>query len=170
MAGTERESLDYYLGLRYPVHLVPDPDGGYVALFPDLQGCMTQGETLEEVAAMAEDAHRLWIETEYEREHDIPLPSYPEEYSGKFNLRLPRSLHRSLAAGAENEGVSLNQYVVTVLSRGDSQARVERRLDTVEAELHAIHAQLNGHDVTEVLAISARPRRLRRRTAIGRAI
>ncbi len=81
-----------------------------MALFPDLPGCMTQGETLEEAAAMAEDARRGWIEVEYERGNDIPLPTYPEEYSGKFVVRLPRSLHRSLAAAAEDEGASLDQY------------------------------------------------------------
>ncbi len=154
VATTEREPLNRYLDLQYPVRFVADPDGGYVAVFPDLPGCMTQGETLEEAAAMAEDARRGWIEVEYERGHDIPLPSYPEEYSGKFNVRLPRSLHRSLATAAEEEGVSLNQYVVAVLSRGDAQARVQRRLDTLEAELHAIHAQLQRYTVTEVPTVS----------------
>ena len=140
MTATERKTLEHYLELRYPVRLFADPDGGYVAVFPDLPGCMTQGETLEETAAMAEDARRGWIKVEHERGNDIPLPSYAEEHSGKFVVRFPRSLHRSLAA-AEDEGVSLNQYVVSLLSRGDAQARVERRLEAVEAELRAGYAQ-----------------------------
>jgi antitoxin HicB len=137
-----RESLEHYLALQYPVRLIAEREGGYTALVPDLEGCMTQGETLEEAAAMADDARRGWIEVEYERVNEIPLPSYTEEHSGKFNVRIPRSLHRSLALAAEDEGISLNQYVVTLLARGDAQARIERRVANVESELHAIHASM----------------------------
>ncbi len=40
-----------------------------------------------------------------------------EEYSGKLNLRIPRSLHRALKKEAEAEGVSLNQFMLYKLSR-----------------------------------------------------
>src|SRR4051794_19987940 len=114
-AATEaqpRRSLDYYLGLDYTVQFVTDEDGGYTAIFPDLPGCLTQGETLAETAALAEDVRRLWLTSAYEHGHDIPLPSYPDdEYSGQFRLRLAKSLHRQLAESAAIEGVSLNQYV-----------------------------------------------------------
>ncbi len=141
---SHRQPLEYYLALQYPVRLIAEREGGYTAVVPDLEGVMTQGETLEEAAAMAEDARRGWIEVEYERGNDIPLPSYLEEHSGKFNVRIPRSLHRSLALAAEDEGISLNQYVVTLLARGDTQARIERRLGNVESELHAIHAPVEA--------------------------
>jgi antitoxin HicB len=163
MTATQRKPLDYYLTLQYPVHVIADPDGGYVAMFPDLPGCMTQGETLEEIAFMAEDARHGWIETEYERGNDIPLPTYPEEYSGKFNVRLPRSLHRSLAESAEREGVSLNQYVVALLARGDSQARIERRLDAMSARLGIERGAGPAHAGNPAASAPAgRPRRARR--------
>jgi len=154
----QRESLEYYLGLQYPVRLIAEREGGYTALVPDLEGCMTQGETLEEAAAMAEDARRGWIEVEYERGNDIPLPSYAEEHSGKFNVRIPRSLHRSLAIAAEDEGISLNQYVVMLLARGDAQARMERRLIRVESELHAIPAQRDRYTVTQIPVVVSKQR------------
>jgi predicted RNase H-like HicB family nuclease len=135
---TARKPLNYYLSLQYPFNVLADPDGGYVVVFPDLPGCMTQVETLDELSHMVEDARTGWIETEYELGHDIPLPSQPMEYSGKFNVRLPRSLHRSLAEAAEREGVSLNQYVATILARGDAQARVERQLQEVADKLDSI--------------------------------
>jgi antitoxin HicB len=122
-----RRPLDYYLGLDYTVNFVADEDGGYTAIFPDLPGCLTQGETLAETAEMAEDARRLWMTIAYEDGQDIPLPSYPvDEYSGQFRVRLPKSLHRLLAEGAETEGVSLNQYVVMLLTRGEAEARAAR--------------------------------------------
>lgn len=147
-----RKSLEEYLALEYPFNVIADPDGGYVIVFPDLPGCMTQVGSLDEVGPMAEDARLLWLETAYEQEElDIPLPSYPEEFSGKFNLRLPRSLHRRLAESAEREGVSLNSYATELLGRGDAQERVERRLAALEARLDAIQqAVAKAATTTEV--------------------
>lgn len=135
MAHDARQSLDEYLSQAYPFHVIASRDGGYVIVYPDLPGCMTQVDTVDEIPELAEEARRLWIETEYEDGHDIPLPSYPEEYSGKFVARLPRSLHGQLAEGADRQGVSLNQHVVALLSRGDAQVRFERRLAEVEGRL-----------------------------------
>ncbi len=120
----ETKPLEYYQGLEYSLNIIADPDGGYVAVFPDLPGCMTQGETLEEAIEMAQDARIGWIECEYDRDpHDIPMPSYPVEYSGRFNVRIPKSLHHLLADAAERDSVSLNQYVVMLLARGESEGR-----------------------------------------------
>lgn len=116
-----RKSLEYYLSRDYPFRAEVDEDGGYVVIFPDLPGCMTQVETLADLPEMARDALNLWLETEYERGAAIPDPSAPPEYSGRFNVRIPRSLHRRLAESAERDGVSLNTYVVALLERGDAQ-------------------------------------------------
>ncbi len=144
MSTTVRKSLDEYLTLEYPFQVIADPDGGYVVIFPDLPGCMTQADSYEEIAEMAQDVRTLWIETAYDHDRAIPLPSYPEEYSGKFNLRLPRSLHRTLAESAAQEGVSLNQYVTMLLGRRDAQAQVERRLEAIEAQVAAMREQAVG--------------------------
>src|SRR3712207_2112330 len=104
------KSLADYLTAPYPFNAVADPDGGIFVSFPDLPGCMTQVELIEDVGAAAAEILKLWLETAYEQGIDIPDPSRPVQYSGKFVLRLPRSLHRSLAEAAEREGVSLNQY------------------------------------------------------------
>lgn len=111
-----KPSQEYYLNLQYSVTLYPDPEGGYVAQIKDLPGCLTQGETLEETMANINEARELWIETAYEASDDIPLPSSDNSYSGKLLVRMPKSLHRRLAETAEREGVSLNQYIVSLLS------------------------------------------------------
>jgi antitoxin HicB len=123
MATKTSKALEEYLELNYPFRVDADPDGGYVITFPDLPGCMTQVEDAGEIGAAAQEVRRLWIMTEYEDAAEIPLPSYPEEYSGKFNLRLPKSLHRRLAELAEREAVSLNQLVVSLLAAGDAVSR-----------------------------------------------
>jgi antitoxin HicB len=72
----ERPSLDYFLSLKYPISIYPEDEGGYTALIPDLPGCITQGETLEEVVMNIEEARELWIETVYNSgKKEIPLPS-----------------------------------------------------------------------------------------------
>jgi predicted RNase H-like HicB family nuclease len=70
-----RESLEHYLHLRYPITVYPQPEGGYVAMIKDLPGCITQGETPDEIMANIEEARQLWIETVYEHGDEIPLPS-----------------------------------------------------------------------------------------------
>jgi len=115
---TERKDLEFYLNLSYPITIHPDPDGGYVAEIEELPGCMTQAETLDEVFKAIEDARQVWIRGTYEMGQDIPLPRDMEEYSGKFMVRIPRSLHRNLIRAAKREGVSLNQYVTSLLAAG----------------------------------------------------
>jgi antitoxin HicB len=112
----ERKPLKYYYGLKYPVILHPAPEGGYAVEIEELPGCFSQGETVEEAMKMIEEARRLWIESVYEDGNDIPLPRDEDEYSGKFNVRLPKSLHKKLDGLAVHEGVSLNQYLVATLS------------------------------------------------------
>ena len=108
------KTLNEYLALPYRMELVKDPDeGGFVVSFPDLPGCITCGETLE--AAVAKAA----------LEDGLPVrePDDLENYSGQFKLRIPKSLHRSLAEHARQEGISMNQYCVYLLSRNDAAAR-----------------------------------------------
>lgn len=50
----------------------------------------------------------------------VPLEQFQrgvEDYSGKLNIRIPRSLHRDLAQQAKADGVSLNQYILYKLAR-----------------------------------------------------
>jgi antitoxin HicB len=113
----EHKPLEYYLYLKYPVTIHVAPEGGFVAEIEDLPGCLAQGETLEEVYNEIEIARKLWLETTYGDGQDIPLPRDDREYSGKFIVRVPKSLHRKLDLLAEKEGTSLNQYIVSELSR-----------------------------------------------------
>ena len=47
---------------------------GYVISFPDLPGCLSQGETEKEALKNAEDAKREWLKTALEEGINIPLP------------------------------------------------------------------------------------------------
>lgn len=143
-------TLEDYLSRAYPFDVSVDEEGGYFILFPDLPGCMTQVDDISEISPMAEEIRTLWIETAYDMGLNIPPPSYPPTHSGKFNVRLPRSLHRALAESAHVEGVSLNQHVVAILSGGvTANSDIHKRLDRIESILAAIDSQLQRHSVAD---------------------
>ncbi len=111
------KDFDYYMELPYTIIIKPSPEGGYVAMIKELPGCLTQGETLSEVTEMVEDAKKAWIDIAMQDNIEIPEPT-TEEYSGKFNIRIPKSLHKDLSAKAKEENVSLNQLTTYLLSFG----------------------------------------------------
>lgn len=95
-------------------------EGGYIAYFPELKGCITCGETVEKAAANAIDAKREWLSAAIEDGVEIPYPEAAEKYSGQFKLRLPKSLHKQLAEAAGRDGISMNQYCVYLLSQNNA--------------------------------------------------
>ncbi len=118
------KTVEYYLGLPYRLEIIPDLDeGGYVVRYPDLPGCISAGETMNEAVANAQDAKREWIEAALEEGVSISEPVSNEDYSGQFKLRIPKSLHRSLAEHAKAEGISMNQYCLYLLSKNDALAK-----------------------------------------------
>lgn len=113
----KRRDMEYYLTKPYKIEISPASEGDFVVSIPDLPGCISQGETIEEALKMVEDAKKAWIETALEEGIEIPEPTPAEDaYSGKFNLRIPRSLHRDLARKADEEKVSLNTLATYLLS------------------------------------------------------
>lgn len=112
----KRQPLEYYLGLEYPIKLIPSKVGGYVVEIEELPGCLSEGDTSEEALANIQEARQLWIETAYEDGQDIPLPRTMSKYNGKFLLRMPVELHAKLDREAERNKVSLNMYMVSKLA------------------------------------------------------
>jgi antitoxin HicB len=107
----------------YPIEIRPlaaDEGGGYLASFPDLPGCMSDGATAQEAIASAVDAAASWLATAREFGDPIPAPGSGGE-SGRFVTRLPRSLHARLIARARQEGVSMNTLVATLIAEGLGQ-------------------------------------------------
>ena len=116
------KTIEYYMSLPYKLEIVPDPDeGGYAASYPELHGCLTCGDTLESVAANAEDCKREWLTAALEDGIEIPEPNDTSEYSGQFKLRIPKSLHKALAEHSKAEGISMNQYCLYLLTKNDAE-------------------------------------------------
>lgn len=117
----EKKSLEYYLALKYPFKLESlseEEGGGYMITYTDLSGCISDGETVEETLLNGEDAKQSWIQSAYERSIIIPEPnSVLDKFSGRITVRAPKTLHKDLAEQAEKEGISLNQYIIYLLSK-----------------------------------------------------
>lgn len=117
-----QKSLEDYLSLPYRMEITPDvTEGGYAVSFPDLPGCLSVGNTVDEAVANAEDAKKEWLAAALESGYPIKEPDSFEKYSGQFKLRIPKSLHKSLSEHAREEGVSMNQYCVYLLSANDAR-------------------------------------------------
>lgn len=113
------KDLNYYLGLKYPVELV-ETESGFVVSHPDLPGCASFGDTADEALKSLEEVRHLWLEGQVDANGVAPEPRLPENFSGKFVVRLPKWLHRVLESEATRQACSLNTLVVSLLSVGSS--------------------------------------------------
>lgn len=109
-----------YMELPYGIVVkkIKDESGEYYyAEVLELEGCQSDGDTAAEAYSNVLEAMEGYIETKLENGFEVPVPKAGDGYSGKFVLRIPKTLHRNLAIAAEHEGVSLNQYALYKLSR-----------------------------------------------------
>ncbi|GHV84707.1 pilus biosynthesis protein HicB [Spirochaetia bacterium] len=108
-----------YMDLPYHIviqHLNDESGSYYFATVREFDGCMSHGGTSAEAYENIQEAMEGWIESKLENGFPVPAPIDESQYSGKFVLRLPKSLHARLATEAEREGISLNQYALYRLS------------------------------------------------------
>lgn len=106
------------LPYNYIVQPINDESGSYYyARVLEFDGCQSTGNTFQEALDSLKEAMEGWIETKLEAGFDIPLPINQNNFSGKFLIRIPKSLHYKLSIEAEQEGVSLNQYALYKLSK-----------------------------------------------------
>ena len=108
-----------YLKLPYHIviqHITDETGSFYYATVREFDGCMSHGDTYAEAFENIQEAMEGWVETKLENGYPVPIPINENQYSGKFVLRIPKTLHARLAMEAEKEGVSLNQYALYRLS------------------------------------------------------
>ena len=106
---------------RYPFTIRPltrEEGGGYLIEFPDVPGCISDGETPEEAILNGRDALRSALLTMKEVGRAVPRAVLPKGTSGQWRQRVPKSLHNRLVARAKQEGVSLNTLVATMIAEG----------------------------------------------------
>jgi predicted RNase H-like HicB family nuclease len=118
---------------KYSINIIySEEDEGYVATIPEFPGLSAYGETPEEAIEEAQIVLKGFIEVFKEDGCKIPAPHTFESYSGQTRLRLPKNLHAKLSKQAEREGVSLNTYMVQLLSENHIKHQIEKKLNRIE--------------------------------------
>lgn len=109
----KKKNLAHYLRLPYRVEVYPEPDGsGYTAAIPDLPGCITCADTMDELAEMIQDAKHTWIECSLEDGLPVPEPSSVDAEL----IPVPRTIHHRLVERARRERQSVAQLVEGALA------------------------------------------------------
>lgn len=109
----------------YPIQvsaLLEEEGSGFQALFPTLaRSVVGYGVTPQEAMTDLQKVVPLFLKMMDKTEqtlHESPVEKDWDEYSGKFNVRVAKMLHAQLVALAEDQGISLNSLVQTVLTSG----------------------------------------------------
>jgi antitoxin HicB len=110
--------------------LTADEGGGYLIEYPDLPGCMSDGDSPEQAVANGRDAVLSYLRSCKQHGDPIPAPGCAASSSGQFRLRVPKTMHARLTARAKREGVSLNTLVTSLIAEAlgrDAQHKPAQR-------------------------------------------
>lgn len=130
--------------MRYPIAIEPGSDTtAWGVVVPDLPGCFSAGDTLEESMVQAEEAITAWIEATMDAGDDIPAPSsidalranHPEfegwlwalvkvdpamldETIERVNISLPRRVLHRLDVLARSAGETRSGFIARMAVEG----------------------------------------------------
>ncbi len=155
------KNLEYYLNLPYTIEVKPIHDemgGGYMATLPELGkfAIIGDGETIQEAIGDLTASKERVFSGFIEEGINIPEPRNTEDYSGKFFVRVPRSLHRDLSKNAKDEGVSLNQYVSYLLSTAFERSYI---IAEMKEHFHCLTQQIKSFSYEIAYATQTTPQR-----------
>jgi antitoxin HicB len=114
----EHKALDYPFDIN---PLPEDEGGGWVLSYPDVPHLIVAGDDIDGLIAEGRRVLADALALLAENGHPIPKPGSGSGYKGHVSIRMPKSLHATLAARAKAEGVSLNNLLVSLVSYGLGQ-------------------------------------------------
>ena len=112
-----------------------EQDQVFIATVPEIENLNAFGSTPEEALRELEVAKELILKVMEEDGESIPLPSTYASSSGQLRVRMPKTLHASVAAEAYMEGISLNTYIVSRLSENNAYHKVQRAIEAAKPNL-----------------------------------
>jgi len=114
-----------------------EEDGGYIATIPELPGLSAFGVSPEEAIRQLTVAKKAFLNVMAEDGEEIPDAEIFRPFSGQTRLRLPKSLHASLSLEARKNGVSLNTYIIMLLSEKSGQSQIKDLLRALESRIYS---------------------------------
>ena len=109
-----------------------DEDNGFIATVPELPGLSAFGGNQVEALSELGVAAQAYLESLKKSGKPVPDVEKAISFSGQLRLRMPKSLHANLADSARNEGVSLNTYIITLLSKRQIAHEISNKLADIE--------------------------------------
>jgi len=100
----------------YTVEIFLDEDGNWLARLEELPNISAFANSPEQAIAELEAAWKLTKESYIAHGEAIPIAPARRQYSGQFNVRVDKRVHRALAIEAARAGISLNALVSKKLS------------------------------------------------------
>jgi predicted HicB family RNase H-like nuclease len=101
----------------FTVELFLDETNDWVAHFLELPSVSAFGETPEEALHELTEAWVAMKESYRKHNEEIPVAPARKEYSGQFNVRIDKRVHRALVMEAIHAGVSLNALIAQKLAK-----------------------------------------------------
>jgi predicted RNase H-like HicB family nuclease len=118
---------------KYPVLIKwSDEDGGYIATVPGVRGLSAFGESPSEALTELKIVAPAYFQSLKKAGKPMPVFDKIAPFSGQLRLRMPKSLHAELSQAAENEGVSLNTYLVSLLAGEHTQRILSHKARSLE--------------------------------------
>ncbi len=118
-----------------------DEDNGFIATIPGIQGLSAFGVKRNKALSELNIAAEAYFESLKNAGRPFPFEEKIITYSGQLRLRMPKSLHAALASGAENDGVSLNTYIITLLSEGRIEKELLKKVKYIEKMLEVMNSK-----------------------------
>lgn len=100
----------------FSIELFEDDDGEWLAHFEELPNVSAFGSAPEDAIRELKEAWKIMKESYLSHNEPIPIAPAKREYSGQFNVRIDRRIHRALAVEAARAGISLNALIAQKLS------------------------------------------------------
>jgi antitoxin HicB len=142
---------------KYSIFLCwSEEDKAYIATVPELPGLSALGSSADEAMKELSIAQELYLEVLQEDGEEIPEPDLLKSFSGQTRIRLPKSLHESLSNEAKKEGVSLNTYIVNLLSERNALKRVKDSFINMENRMYSFMLHSSAPSLADVTTESGR--------------
>lgn len=160
------KNLNYYMKLKYNVKTkeVRIDDDYYIQVYiPELPGLEIYVTSYNDVDQEINSAKKEWFASRIAQEKDIPEPIRQINKTGRVTLRMSRSLHEKVSYYADEEGVSLNQYLNQLIEDGFCNSKMEQ----IYEELRQIGNSQNDLNKTIHGEFQNSPQRLYNKIIMG---